>query len=72
MFLIILRNLVMSHQTLYNAKKVLEIYSISRPTLHRRLNAGQIPQPISINGRNFWSAEIIDNHIAEIVGGAES
>lgn len=58
----------MIKQTLYNAKKILEIYCISRPTLHRRINAGQIPQPISINGRNFWSAEIIDQHLSDMFG----
>jgi predicted DNA-binding transcriptional regulator AlpA len=54
--------------SLYNSKKILEVYCISRPTLHRRLSSGQIPQPIQINGRNYWSAEIIDKHLSEITG----
>jgi predicted DNA-binding transcriptional regulator AlpA len=57
---------------LYNSKKIQEIYSISRPTLHRRLSAGQIPQPIQINGRNYWSAELIEQHLSQLTGGVES
>jgi len=53
---------------LYNSKKILEIYSITNATLHRRLSAGQIPQPIQINGRNYWSAEVIEKHLSEILG----
>ena len=55
---------------LINTKEVCEAYSISRSSLWRRLKAGQIPAPTVINGRNYWLAEHINEHIDSVIGGA--
>lgn len=54
---------------LYNSSRLLELYSISRATLARRLASCLIPPPLKINGRNYWSAEVIDQHLSELIGG---
>lgn len=63
----------MNHQhqqpRLLNSKQVQQLYSISRATLHRRLNAGMLPRPIQINGNNFWNSTEVNQHIDELIGG---
>ncbi len=55
---------------LLSTKEVAHLYSISRSTLWRRIKAGQIPTPTTINGRNYWSSEHINEHIDSVIGGA--
>lgn len=56
---------------LLKAKDVQERLSISRTTLHRRVKSNQIPEPVKINGQNYWLAEIIDEHIAAVMESAQ-
>ena len=55
---------------LLTTENVRNVYSISRSSFYRRLKLGQIPPPIRINGRNYWSSEVIDQHISELIGEA--
>jgi predicted DNA-binding transcriptional regulator AlpA len=57
---------------LLNARDVCEIYRISRVTLWRRVKAGQIPPPTTINSRNYWLAEEIEDHIDNLMGGGDA
>jgi len=56
------------NQRLYNTSKMLDIFSISKATLYRWLAAGTFPKPIQINGRNYWNAIVIDQHISDLTG----
>ena len=55
---------------LLTTENVRDAYAISRSSLYRRLKSAQLPPPIKINGRNYWSSEVIDKHIAELIGEA--
>ena len=56
------------NERLLNTRDVLGVYGISRTSLFRRIKTNQVPHPVSINGRNFWSSALIDRHIAELTG----
>lgn len=53
---------------LLNSKEVCDRYSISRVTLWRRVNSGQIPPPVKINTINYWLEEHIEEHITNLIG----
>lgn len=55
---------------LINTTEVCTAYGISRSTLWRRIQSGQIPTPTTINGRNYWLAQHINEHIDSVIGGA--
>jgi len=55
-------------KTLSDTAQVCKRYSISRSTLWRRLKSCQLPPPITINGRNYWLDEVLDEHIAGLFG----
>lgn len=55
---------------LLKAREVQRIYGISRTSLHRRVNAEQIPAPIKINGVNYWPSNVIDEHIRSVIRAA--
>lgn len=57
---------------LLSSKEVCNLYSISRATLWRRLKAGQIPPPITVNSRNYWLAEEVEAHIDNLMGGGDA
>lgn len=56
---------------LLKAKDVQDRLNISRTTLHRRVKSNQIPEPVKINGQNYWLAEIIDEYIASAMGAVQ-
>lgn len=53
---------------LLKTAEVCHAYGIHRSTLWRRIKASQIPSPTVINGRNYWLAEQINEHIESVVG----
>lgn len=55
---------------LLNTRDLCIAYRVSRSTLWRRIQASHIPAPTVINGRNYWLAETIEKHIAELMRGA--
>ena len=54
---------------LLNTKDICLAYNLSRSSLWRRLKANQIPAPTVINGRNYWLADHINDHIESVMGG---
>ena len=55
---------------LLSAKDVQIAYGIGRTSLWRKVKSNEIPTPVKINGRNYWSSAAVAQHIEAITGGA--
>lgn len=54
---------------LLSAKDVQRAYGIGRTSLWRKVKTNQIPPPVKINGRNYWSSSAVNQHIETVIGG---
>ncbi len=56
-----LNNLPKKRKNPYTAKEVLEMFNISRPTLHRWGKKG-ILEKIDVGGRIYFTVDSVENH----------
>lgn len=46
--------------TILPTSKVLALLGVSQMTLHRWRHGNEFPQPLTVNGRNYWRQADID------------
>jgi len=54
---------------LLNTTDMLAIYNVSRTGLWRRVKDELIPPPIKIHNRNYWSSDVVSEHVDVLLTG---